>query len=357
MESLVGLKEIFRGKSVLLTGHTGFKGSWMLLMLQQLEAKVYGYALEPEEQSLYRQIEGDQLVISEIADIRDRAKVQAVVDQIKPDFVFHFAAQPLVLQSYDDPVGTYETNAMGTLYLLEAIRSLKKKCAALIITTDKVYENKDWVYPYRENEKLNGKDPYSNSKSVAELIVDSYRHSFFSKGDVLVKVATARAGNVTGGGDWSENRLIPDIVRSLQSGQKVVLRNPNSTSPWQHVTDPLLGYLMLASRLFNDDQALWQSAWNFGPTDAISLSVERVTELAVASWGAGSYEVKADNLGFESHLLQIDSSKSRNYIGWRPLFSSEESISVTISEYKELIEKDNFLDDWVAKLRKVLGLL
>jgi CDP-glucose 4,6-dehydratase len=267
MENMVSqaFNNFFRGKKVFLTGHTGFKGSWMLALLKQLGAVTTGYALAPDtnELALYNVIRGDEACNSIIADIRDKAVLNASIIQAQPDIIFHFAAQPLVRYSYTNPIETFEVNTLGTANVLDAIKLLDKKCSVVIITTDKVYENKEWDYPYRETDRLGGYDPYSASKAAAEIVVDSYRNSFFNTAHFNThqkSVATARAGNVIGGGDFSADRIIPDIIRALQNNKVINIRNPNAVRPWQHVLEPIAGYLLLAKKLY-EDPAAFAEAW------------------------------------------------------------------------------------------------
>ncbi|RZK32381.1 MAG: CDP-glucose 4,6-dehydratase, partial [Hymenobacter sp.] len=259
----------YAGKRVFLTGHTGFKGAWLLAWLHELGATVRGYALAPQTTpSLYEVIGGEALCEkSVIADLRQRDLLTQEVVDFQPDFVFHLAAQPLVRLSYDIPAETFEVNALGTAYMLEAVRQLEKPCTVVLITTDKVYENKEWVYPYRETDRLGGYDPYSASKACTELVINSYVQSFFNKADYArhqKAIAVGRAGNVIGGGDWALDRIVPDIVRAVQAGQPVQLRNPAAVRPWQHVLEPLGGYLLLGAKL-SQDAARYAGAWNFGP--------------------------------------------------------------------------------------------
>jgi CDP-glucose 4,6-dehydratase len=336
-------KEIFeknyRGKKVLLTGHTGFKGSWMLTWLHQLKAIVKGYALEPEQNNdLYCLINGDTLCDSVIADIRDREKLSTIVKDFEPDYIFHLAAQPLVRRSYRTPAYTFEVNTVGTLNVLEAARELDKACSIVIITTDKVYENKEIDYPYCETDKLGGYDPYSASKAAAEIIVSSYRNSFFNPGKYHIhhkSVASARAGNVIGGGDRSEDRIIPDIIRGFESGQPVTIRNPRAVRPWQHVLEPIAGYLLLGA-LMNEEPVKFSDAWNFGPYNEDVLTVQQVAQQAIAEWGGGEFITPAViDQPHEAGLLKLDISKSISGLNWKPRLDSSGAIRKTISWYKQ----------------------
>lgn len=330
--------ESYRNKRVFLTGHTGFKGSWLLVWLHSLGAVVKGYALEPENnEDLYNQINGDSLCESIIADIRDKERLKNEIVQFQPDFIFHLAAQPLVRLSYEQPSYTYEVNTLGTIYLLDAIRSMEKVCNVVIITTDKVYENKEWHYPYRENDRLGGYDPYSASKAATEIIVNSYQNSFFnikaySKHGKAI--AVARAGNVIGGGDWAKDRIIPDIVRALQQNKTIEVRNPNAVRPWQHVLEPLNGYLLLGQKL-SHDPIKYSNAWNFGPLQDDNFSVEDLVKEAIKIWGHGEYKKnKLENQPHEAGLLKLDINKAINELGWRPKWNAERAIHETIKFYK-----------------------
>lgn len=330
-----GLRSFYKGRKVFLTGHTGFKGAWMLALLERLECDVIGYALEAEEQSLYQILGLDSGIKSIINDIRDRDFLKKSIVENEPDIIFHFAAQPLVLSSYEDPAYTFEVNAMGTLNILEAVKNYDNTCEVVIITTDKVYKNKEWLYGYREVDELGGRDPYSASKSVAELIVSSYIESFFSNGNK--KIATARAGNVIGGGDHSKDRIIPDIIRSFMEGSPVELRNPKAVRPWQHVLDPLYGYLTLGYALNQSSET--SICYNFGPLVAENLSVEKLVSRVLELWGEGDYTLR-DAVQHESRMLELDSTKATVELKWKPTFNTEEAIAYTVDWYKKvLVEK------------------
>ncbi|MDO7884408.1 CDP-glucose 4,6-dehydratase [Hymenobacter cheonanensis] len=334
------LQATYKGKKVLLTGHTGFKGAWLLYWLHLLGADVTGYALAPDSQpSLYELLAGDSLCHSIIGDLSDRAALEQAVAECQPDFVFHLAAQPLVRLSYDIPVETFATNALGTANLLDALRRLAKPCTIVAITTDKVYENKEWVYPYRENDRLGGYDPYSASKACAELVINCYAQSFFNSADYehhQKSLAVGRAGNVIGGGDWAKDRIIPDIVRALASGQPVQVRNPQAVRPWQHVLEPLGGYLLLGARLAAEPTR-YTGAWNFGPHLQDTLPVSALADTALHAWGAGHYETPAlANQPHEAGLLKLDISKSVNELRWQPRYDAASSIRRTIAWYKAL---------------------
>ena len=282
-------EEFYSGKRVLVTGHTGFKGSWLTLWLTIMGAKVLGYALEPNtDPSLFNVLNLQKDIDHVIGDIRDFEKLREVITEFKPEIVFHLAAQPLVRLSYREPRLTYETNVMGTVNLLEAIRQTKSVRAVVNVTSDKCYENKEWVWGYREIDPMGGYDPYSSSKGCSELITAAYRNSYFKNTEAAV--ASARAGNVIGGGDWAEDRLIPDIVRSLSQGKQIIIRNPKATRPWQHVLEPLSGYLLLGKLLYEKGQE-FAEAWNFGPSDSSVMTVEEIVKKSIEIWGSGSYIV------------------------------------------------------------------
>jgi len=331
------LKSTYQNKKVFLTGHTGFKGAWMLVLLRQFGADVRGYSLEAEDPSLYRQINGDELCRSVIADINDLEDLQKELEDFQPDFVFHLAAQSLVRRSYKQPLETFQTNIMGTANLLEAVKSVDGKCDVVVITTDKVYENLEMDYAYKEHDKLGGFDPYSSSKAGAEIVTASYRSSFFNRDDYSkhqTAITSARSGNVIGGGDYCEDRIVPDIIRALEAGEAVVVRNPAATRPWQHVLEPLSGYLLLGAKLSEYHQQ-YASAYNFGPNMGDDLSVEELVKIALDCWGGGNYETP-DTSGepHEAGLLKLDISKSMLELDWHPKMKSAEAIELTIDWYK-----------------------
>lgn len=333
------LQKHYKGKNVFVTGHTGFKGSWLIKILNDLGATVRGYALEPVgEISLYAEMKGDEFCDSIIGDIRDRDQLQKALVDFKPDFVFHFAAQSLVRKSYHSPVDTFEINSIGTLNLLEALKILDNQCSVTLITTDKVYNNKESDHYYQESDCLGGYDPYSSSKACCELIIDSYRSSFYNLKDFerhKKALAVARAGNVIGGGDWAKDRLIPDIVRALQSGSEVSIRNRSSIRPWQHVIEPLFGYLELGVQL-SIDPIQFSQPFNFGPNKFDNLTVDQVVVEAIKYWGSGSYQVQHNiEHVHEARLLKLDISKALFYLNWKPIFNSSTSIERTINWYKK----------------------
>ena len=317
MESLDMKLAFWYDKRILLTGHTGFKGSWLSLWLQSMGAQVTGYALAPPTHpSMFEIAEVAQGMTSVIGDIRDLTKLQAVFAEHRPEIVIHMAAQPLVRYSYQNPVETYSTNVMGTVHLLEAVRNSPSVKAVVNITTDKCYENREWVWGYRENEPMGGFDPYSNSKGCSELVTSAYRRSFFQEKGIAL--ASARAGNVIGGGDWAADRLIPDILRAFEQNQPVIIRNPHATRPWQHVLEPLSGYLTLAERLCTDGQA-FAEGWNFGPHDDDASPVQWIVEHMVSSWSNGaSWQLDGGAHPHEANYLKLDISKAKARLGWQP---------------------------------------
>jgi CDP-glucose 4,6-dehydratase len=338
MEEL--LHQTYKGKKVFLTGHTGFKGAWMLLILRHLGAEVKGYALEPEdEQNLYSLLDGDSLCKSVIADIRERERLKKELVSFDPDYVFHLAAQSLVRRSFSSPAETYEINVIGTTYVVDALRELKndKPRQVVVITTDKVYENREQWEAYKESDPLGGFDPYSSSKACAEIAASSYRQSFFHPSKYpqhQIAIATARAGNVIGGGDWAEDRIIPDMVRALTSGQTLKVRNPDSVRPWQHVLEPVSGYLVLGAKLAQEPQR-FAEAYNFGPYAEDNLTVKELVKKSLSIWGSGKYEAAIDpNAPHEAKLLRLDISKAINELNWKPRWDSSKALEMTVNWYK-----------------------
>jgi len=320
--------DFWRGRRVFLTGHTGFKGSWLSLWLNELGAEVSGYALPPPtEPSLFGTARVAQLVhASTLADIRDLASLRDAMQKARPDVVIHMAAQPLVRRSYADPVETYTTNVIGTVNVLEAVRATPGVRAVVNVTTDKCYLNREWDWGYRESEPMGGHDPYSSSKACSELVTAAYRASFFAPDPGAARVATARAGNVIGGGDWAQDRLLPDVLQAFAAGRPVRLRNPDATRPWQHVLEPLRGYLMLAQRLAAGDTG-FDDAWNFGPGEDDVRTVRQVVETLASQWGDGAlWEADAGNHPHEAGLLKLDISKARGRLGWRPLLPLDQGL-------------------------------
>jgi CDP-glucose 4,6-dehydratase len=331
-----GLNTLFwRGKRIFLTGHTGFKGSWLSLWLQQLGAEVTGFALlPPTRPSLFEVANVTQGMMSVIGDIRNAQALTQAMSQAAPEIVIHMAAQPLVRRSYVDPVETYSTNVMGTVNLFEAVRQTASVRAVVNVTTDKCYENKEWVWGYRENEPLGGFDPYSSSKGCAELVTSAYRNSYFISGQkscTSVALASARAGNVIGGGDWAEDRLIPDIVRAIEAGQSVKIRNPHAIRPWQHVLEPLSGYLDLAERLYVEGAAFAQ-AFNFGPSEQDARPVRWIVDAMTKQWaGDAKWHIDDGDHPHEAHYLKLDCSKARSALGWVPRWSLEQALQSIVA--------------------------
>lgn len=358
---------IYAGKRVLVTGHTGFKGSWLCEWLLQLGAEVTGLALPPPTSpSLFEQLKLASRLRHIVGDVRGLAAVRQVVIATQPDFVFHLAAQPLVRLSYEQPVETYATNVMGTAHVLEALRGLNASCAAVIVTTDKCYENKEWVHSYREEDPMGGYDPYSSSKGAAELVTSAYRRSFFSAPNSLVRVASARAGNVIGGGDWAPDRIVPDCIRALRDGKSIPVRNKVATRPWQHVLEPLSGYLWLAACLhkpelsaisgqrsaakLSDSQPLDKlgaggsslsalasrlaSAFNFGPALTSNRTVAELVQEILKHW-PGEWQDQSDpNAVHEAKLLNLATDKAYHFLGWKPVWNFESTIAETVSWYR-----------------------
>lgn len=324
----------WKGKRVFLTGHTGFKGSWLSLWLQQLGASVHGYALPaPTQPSLFDLANVADGMISIIGDVRDFVSLSAAMHQAAPEIVIHMAAQPLVRRSYVDPVETYSTNVMGTVHMLEAVRQCLTVRAVVNVTTDKCYENKEWVWPYRENEPMGGFDPYSNSKACSELVTSAYRNSFFNSEDYTehrVALATARAGNVIGGGDWAADRLIPDVLSAFANGQPLEIRNPSAIRPWQHVLEPLHGYLVLAQRLYENGTAFGEP-FNFGPASEDAKPVRWIVEKMTQLWGANaSWRLDDTEHPHEACYLKLDISKALHHLGWHPLLSLPQALEMTV---------------------------
>lgn len=325
-------------KKVFITGHTGFKGSWLSLWLQHMGAEVKGYSLSiPTNPSLFEVAEVAEGMISEEGDIRDFPQLLKSIAEFKPEIVFHMAAQPLVRFSYDDPLTTYSTNVMGTVHLLEAVKQVGGVKAVVNITSDKCYENREWVWGYRESDPMGGYDPYSNSKGCAELVAASYRQSFFSKETYAqhgCAVASVRAGNVIGGGDWAEDRLIPDILSAFGEGRAVEIRNPNAIRPWQHVLEPLSGYLLLAERLYRDGM-VFAEAWNFGPREEDAQPVQWICEKLSECWGAGSdWSLSDGEHPHEAHYLKLDCSKAKMRLGWQPVWDLEQTLARIVVWHK-----------------------
>jgi CDP-glucose 4,6-dehydratase len=345
MENVVSLELLspfYKNKKVFVTGHTGFKGSWLIACLHLLGAKIKGYALPAEyENGLFSLLQPLNIAQSVLSDIRNKQQVQKEVEEFRPDYIFHLAAQPLVRRSYQIPAETFEVNVVGTANLLEAISGADHKCTIVVITTDKVYENKEHNFLYKEEDALGGYDPYSASKACTELVVSSFRNSFFNPDKYnshLKAIASVRAGNVIGGGDWSEDRIIPDIVRALKKGKPVDVRSPSSIRPWQHVLEPLCGYLLLGGLL--NQNLSFSKAYNFGPLPHDHLTVRQVVETAIDSWGSGSWDDCSSNTHVhEAGLLKLNIEKARKELNWEPKLDARTAIEWTINWYKQPVEK------------------
>lgn len=326
------------GKSVLLTGHTGFKGSWLSLWLQSLGAKVVGYALQPPTNpSLFATANVAEGMTSIEGDVRDLSALTNVFEKYQPEIVIHMAAQALVRRSYTSPVETYSTNVMGTVNLLEAVRNTGSVKVVVNVTSDKCYENREWIWGYRENEPMGGYDPYSNSKGCAELVASAYRASFFNPDQYAkhrVAVASVRAGNVIGGGDWAEDRLIPDIMRAIVQGKPVQIRSPHAIRPWQHVLEPLSGYLVLAQKL-HENGAAFSEGWNFGPNDEDAKPVSWIVDRLTKTWGEGAaWALDGGNHPHEAHYLKLDCSKAKARLGWHPRWHLDEALEAIVEWHR-----------------------
>ncbi len=337
---------VFKNKIVLVTGHTGFKGSWLCIWLKELGARVVGYALEPYT-------ERDNFVVTKLKDkithiigeIRDFQELRKVFEEYQPKFVFHLAAQAIVRESYVSPKETYDINVGGTVNMLECCRLTDSVRIVINVTSDKCYENKEWIWGYRESDPMGGYDPYSSSKGCSELVIAAYRESFFNPDDFKVhrkSLASARAGNVIGGGDWQKDRIIPDCIRALESNKPIEIRNPNTTRPWQHVLEPLSGYLLLASKMYEEPKKFC-GAWNFGPNYDSIIPVGEVADKVVPHWGNGSWiKLSTENAPHEAKLLSLDISKANSYLKWFPVWDIDKTIEKTIEWYKTYKQVDPF---------------
>lgn len=343
-------RTFWKGKRVFLTGHTGFKGSWLSLWLEDMGAVVKGFSLDPYTQpNLFEVAEVSSGIESEIGDIRDYEKLKSSVESFSPNIILHLAAQPLVRDSYVDPLGTYETNVMGTANLLQASRELSDLKSIVIVTTDKCYENREWEWGYRENEAMGGYDPYSSSKGCAELVTSAFRRSFFQSTDVAI--ASARAGNVIGGGDWSKDRLIPDVLRSYNEGEQVVIRNPKATRPWQHVIEPLSGYLMLAEELHNRGSALAEP-FNFGPRDEDCQSVESILNTINVNWeDCPGWRLDDEANPHEARFLKLDISKAKDKLNWTPKWNLESTIKRIVDWNTAFNRQENMREHCINEIK------
>ena len=353
--------ETYRNKKVLITGNTGFKGGWLSQWLLQLNAGITGYALEPPTSpALFNYLKLNKNTNAIIGDIRNFEKLKKTIKQTKPDIIFHLAAQSIVRESYTNPVDTLETNINGTINLLEAVRQLKLSTAIIIVTSDKCYDNKEWIYGYREIDPMGGYDPYSVSKGATELIVSAWRNSFFNPKKYQyhgVKVSSVRAGNVIGGGDWSADRIIPDCVRSLEKDEVILIRNPKATRPWQHVLEPLGGYLLLGSKLLNEKESTftYETAFNFGPQADNNKTVGELVNTFLKYWGKGSWQhIKSNDL-HEASLLSLNIEKAYHLLDWKPLLNFEHTIEQTANWYKEYKNnKENSLKFTEGQINKYI---
>ena len=339
----------FQGKKVLITGHTGFKGFWLSMILKSLGADVTGVSLKTDKniQSHFRTLDGESLIKTHYIDIRNLSLLKELIKKLKPNYIFHLAAQALVSESFRDPVNTFTTNTIGSINLLESLRQTNIECNLIMITSDKVYENVEWVFGYRENDKLGGSDPYSASKACAELSIRTYFKSYLNNSNV--KLSIARAGNVIGGGDWSQNRLVPDCIRSWTKNEVVKLRSPNSTRPWQHVFDPINGYLTLALHL-NKDQSLSGESFNFGPDHLSDITVIKAVKKLSEKWGEGATYLIADqNFMKEAKLLRLNCDKAHSLLNWKPMMDLDQCVDMTIDWYR----RSNLGKEQTAEISKI----
>jgi CDP-glucose 4,6-dehydratase len=343
-------------KKVLVTGHTGFKGSWLTQWLLLIDAEVFGYALAPPTTpSLFNQLELVKHCENNINDVRNFEALKKYIGEVKPDIIFHLAAQSLVRESYKNPIETIETNINGTANVLEAVRQLKLSTIIVVITSDKCYENKEWLHGYRENDSMGGYDPYSMSKGAAELVVSSWRRSFFNVNEYSnhgVKLASARAGNVIGGGDWADDRIVPDCMRSLQKEEEIFIRNPFATRPWQHVLESLGGYLILGAKLMgitDDEMKTYCSGFNFGPLSSSNKSVEILVKEILSNWGRGTWTYKKEDTLHEAFLLNLNIDKAYHLLKWQPVWSFESTVENTVDWYKTVFENPDNISNITGK--------
>ena len=343
----------YKGKKVLVTGHTGFKGSWMCKVLTNMGAEVAGYSLNPPTNpSLFEIAEIEKDIKSYIGDIRDLKKLKAVFDEFQPEIVLHLAAQPIVRDSYKDPVYTYETNVLGTVNILECVRNSESVKSFLNVTTDKVYENKEWCWGYRENEPLDGYDPYSNSKSCSELVTHSYKNSFFKDSDIAI--STARAGNVIGGGDFANDRIVPDCIRAAKKKEDIIVRNPHSTRPYQHVLEPVYAYLMIAAKQYEDGK--YAGYYNVGPDDVDCFTTGNLVDLFISKWGEGMKWIdKFDGGPHEANFLKLDCSKLKSTFGWKPHWNLDTAIEMTVEWTKCWLSGGNIRECMDKEIEKFLS--
>jgi len=333
------LEKTFKKKRVLVTGHTGFKGGWLSFWLNEMGSEVTGFSNGiPTKPSFFETVGLKDSLAHIVGDVRDLKHLKQTAKECDPEYIFHLAAQPLVRDSYSDPVETFETNVLGTANLLEAARECESLVSCVCITSDKCYENRDWAFAYRENDRLGGRDPYSASKAAAEIVAASYRASFFQPGGgKRPAIVTARAGNVIGGGDWAKDRIVPDCIRAFKEGRSIIMRSPDSIRPWQHVLDPLSGYLRLAALSGNDPER-YSGAWNFGPVGGGTISVRRLVNSVIDEWGSGESELGTqDDRRPEASILKLDCTKAVDALNWRPVLNVAEAVRMTVSWYKEML--------------------
>ena len=351
--TLEELSGFYKGKRVLVTGHTGFKGAWLCRILKLCGAQVCGYALEPPtDPSVFRVIGLEGLMDSHIGDIRNLEELKKIFDLAKPEIVFHLAAQPIVRDSYKDPVYTYETNVMGTVYVLECIRRCESVRSFVNVTTDKVYENKEWEYGYRESDPLDGYDPYSNSKSCSELVTHSYQKSFFE--DRRCAISTSRAGNVIGGGEFANDRIIPDCIRAAAAGKEIIVRNPHSVRPYQHVLEPLAVYLTIAMKQYEDRKIA--GYYNVGPDDIDCITTGQLADLFCQAWGDNARWINQYDGGpHEANFLKLDCSRVKRVFGWRPRYHVKEAVDKTVEWFKEYLEGADMLQTTDRQIREFFG--
>jgi CDP-glucose 4,6-dehydratase len=329
-------RSFWDGRRSFVTGHTGFKGGWLATWLVEMGAQVSGYSLPPDTEGCYFTLCNlEKRLDSQFGDVLSAERLSAAMHRARPEIVFHLAAQPLVRRSYRRPAETFATNVMGTVNLLEAVRNTPSVRAVVVITSDKCYENHGSIWGYREHDPMGGHDPYSASKGCAELVTAAYQRSFFRSGDLRLSAASVRAGNVFGGGDTAEDRLVPDAVRALHSGEPLIVRNPRSVRPWQHVVEPLAGYLALAERMYTDGNQ-WAGAWNFGPSDDSAVPVSALADLLVKHWGDGCWRPAEDaNAPHEARYLKLDCSKARTLLGWKPVLTLNKAVDLTMRWYRQ----------------------
>jgi CDP-glucose 4,6-dehydratase len=346
--------QIYKGRKVFVTGHTGFKGSWLCVLLNKLGAEVTGYSLEPPtEPSLFKEAKIGSFVDSHIGDVRDLENLSKVMHDAQPEIVIHMAAQSLVRDSYKIPVETYSINVMGTVHVLEACRNTSSVRAIVNVTTDKCYQNNEWHWGYRENEPMGGYDPYSNSKGCSEMVTTSYRNSYFNPNNFEkhgVALASARAGNVIGGGDWANDRLIPDFIRSISNGETLQIRSPYAIRPWEHVLEPLNGYLLLAAKLFVEGTN-YAEGWNFGPDDSDAKNVEWISDKICSMWGDNAkFKVDSNPQPHEANYLKLDCSKAKAKLGWYPRWNINQALSSIVAWNKAYMNHENILDITVQQI-------